>query len=101
MGNFGIIADDLTGACDTGVQFVIRGFSATVWLDPEDIDDAPVDVIVVTTNSRGDSPDTARQKVRHACQRLTQRQTTVLYKKIDSTMRGNVGAEVEAVASGG
>ena len=29
-----LIADDLTGACDTGVQFARHSFSSEVWVDP-------------------------------------------------------------------
>jgi hypothetical protein len=101
----GMVADDLTGACDTGGQFARWGFSTRIWLNFDLLDfdklnpveGMPTDLTVVTTNSRSDSPDQARRKVQQACQRLAQNQIVIFYKKIDSTLRGNVGVEVEAV----
>ena len=85
-----LIADDLTGACDAGVQFAQRGFSTLVWLDPEPRQ--PADVTVISTNSRNDSPETARRKVAEACRILGH----VVFKKIDSTLYGNIAPEIEA-----
>ena len=57
-----LIADDLTGACDAGVQFAERGFATIVWLDPEPREGAQL--TVVTTNSRNDPPEVARRTAR-------------------------------------
>ena len=85
-----LIADDLTGACDAGVQFAERGFATIVWLDPEPREGAQL--TVVTTNSRNDPPEVARRKVADACRVLG----TVVFKKIDSTLYGNIVPEIEA-----
>jgi len=85
-----LIADDLTGACDAGVQFAERGISTIVWLDPELGE--PAQVAVVTTNSRNDPPEVARRKVVEACRLLG----AVVFKKIDSTLHGNIVPEIEA-----
>jgi uncharacterized protein YgbK (DUF1537 family) len=85
-----MLADDLTGACDAGVQFAQRGFVTKVWLDPEPRE--PADLTVITTNSRNDPPDVARRKVAVACAALP----PLVFKKIDSTLYGNVAAEIEA-----
>jgi len=90
---FGMIADDLTGACDAGVQFVDHGFSSAVWLR-ENIQTAEMNVL--TTDSRADSPTTARAKVRDACRIFRERGIELVYKKIDSTLSGNVAEEIEA-----
>ena len=51
---FGIIADDLTGAMDTGVGFIRMGLDTILTfsgkLPPE------ANVIVISTDSRGDDP---------------------------------------------
>jgi len=86
-----LVADDLTGACDAGVQFALRGLSTIVWLDPEP--SKPSEVTVISTNSRNDPPEEAGEKVRRACRALG----GVLFKKIDSTLHGNIVAEIEAV----
>ena len=87
----GIVADDLTGAMDSSGYFAGMGFSTVVILDPGFPSDA--DVVVITTNSRAEDPNIARERVRQAVRSLAGR---VVYKKIDSTLRGNIGAELEA-----
>jgi uncharacterized protein YgbK (DUF1537 family) len=90
---FGVLADDLTGSCDTGVQFAQRGFSTLVRLDPAHGDS--VQVAILCTNSRNDQPDAARSKVRQACELLAREQRDVAYKKIDSTLQGNLWPELD------
>ena len=94
----GIVADDLTGAMDSSGYFASLGFSTVVVLDPDFSDDAAV--LVITTNSRAEAPEVARERVRQAMRGMAGR---VVYKKIDSTLRGNIGEEllvaVEAMAS--
>jgi uncharacterized protein YgbK (DUF1537 family) len=94
----GIVADDLTGAMDSSGYFASLGFSTVVVLDPNFSSDAAV--LVITTNSRAEAPEVARERVRQAMQVMAGR---VVYKKIDSTLRGNIGEElrvaVEVMAS--
>jgi len=92
MLQFGVIADDLTGAMDTGLQFAQLGLRTIVYLEPArvDIDAVPV----LDTESRDVAFDLAYAKVRDSARRLKGR---VVYKKIDSTLRGNIGWEVDAV----
>jgi D-threonate/D-erythronate kinase len=89
--NFGIIADDVTGALDTGVQFAQSGLSAVLLIGEEKIH---ASVQVISTNSRNEDAEFAVQAVRAACNRLPDRR---LFKKIDSTLRGHIAAEIEAV----
>jgi len=93
-----VIADDLTGALDTGVQFRTWGLSVEVapTLDQLARLKGSSDVIVVNTDSRYDSPMRAFRKVKEASEWLSER-CDVFYKKVDSTLRGNIGAELEAV----
>ena len=92
-----LVADDLTGACDAGVQFAQRGFPTLVRIAPSAREQEPFDLLVLTTNSRNDAPATAAAKVREACQALRDAGREVAYKKMDSTLRGNLGAELQAV----
>jgi uncharacterized protein YgbK (DUF1537 family) len=87
----GIVADDLTGAMDSSGYFASLGFSTMVILEPSFTSAA--DVVVITTNSRAEKPDIASQRVRQAVRNLAGR---AVYKKIDSTLRGNIGVELEA-----
>lgn len=92
MVKFGVIADDLTGAMDTGLQFTRVAAKAVVSLGPARRD--PGSVLVLDTETRTDSPDTAYSKVRCAARQLRNRR---IYKKIDSTLRGPIGHELDAV----
>ena len=89
----GIVADDLTGAMDSSGYFARLKFSTVVVLDPDFSCDATV--LVITTNSRAESPEIARERVRQAMQSMAGR---VVYKKIDSTLRGNIGEELQVAA---
>ena len=89
-----VVADDFTGAMDCGLQFAKRGhrtvFSTAVTSGRR------AGVLVLSSRSRGDDPDSARSKVRELA-REPSRSARRVYKKIDSTMRGNVASELEAV----
>lgn len=96
-----LIADDLTGAADSGVTFARRGARAVVvWGDgaaPE------ADVLVLSTESRQLSRAAAVQRVRErtaaAIEHLDRgaQAGPWIYKKIDSTLRGHPGPELAAV----
>lgn len=95
-----IIADDLTGANDTGVHFAKRGIGTFVTPDVDvrfDMLPGEISVLVVDTDSRHLPPDEASRRVGRVARRAADSSVTHLYKKTDSTLRGNVGAELEAV----
>lgn len=95
-----IVADDLTGANDTGVQFAKCGIKSYVILDAANQDFLPAgaDVVVLDTDSRAISPDISYSRVKKACQLLKNSGVSQVYKKIDSTLRGNIGREIQAAA---
>ncbi|MCU4800453.1 four-carbon acid sugar kinase family protein [Halobacteria archaeon HArc-gm2] len=86
-----VVADDRSGACDTGHQFAARG-RETVVVGRRDRS-ATADVLVVDTDSRYADASTAAERVRDA---VTTRDPDLVYKKVDSTLRGNLVAEVDA-----
>lgn len=90
-----VIADDLTGSNDTGVQFAKFGMRVFVLLDRTMEAPPDTDVVVVNTDSRSLPAAEARGNVRAACQWLRQRGVREAIKKVDSTLRGNLGAEIE------
>lgn len=94
-----VIADDLTGANDTALQFAKRGISTCVWIDDrrDDASWRSADVVVLNTDSRDMKKDEAYKTVREAALLLKRRCVKLVYKKVDSTLRGNFGAEVAAV----
>ena len=94
-----IIADDLSGACDTAVQFRKFGFRTLVLSEGDDSSDLidGFDAVAITTNSRDLSRDEARFAVRNMAPFIKRLGYRHLYKKIDSTWRGNIGSEMEVL----
>lgn len=101
MTQLAVIADDLTGANDTAVQFAKRNISSCVRInfDQPKLAHEMADVVVIDTNSRDINAIEAYQKVKQTCEKLQDSGIVHIYKKIDSTLRGNLGAEIEAAAS--
>jgi uncharacterized protein YgbK (DUF1537 family) len=90
---FAVIADDLTGSLDTGLQFHKKGLATFVplsWENPSVNGPA----LSLNTNSRNIPGNEAYTRVYRACRKI---KAKGLYKKIDSTMRGNVGREILAI----
>jgi len=99
QGFLGVIADDFTGACDVAVQFKKQGLETVVLTDVEFLGSfkGVFDVVVVDTETRNLTSEDAYRKVRRAVRLLRQNNVKLVYKKIDSTLRGNIGAEINAV----
>jgi uncharacterized protein YgbK (DUF1537 family) len=99
MRHIAIIADDLTGACDSGAQFVSKALRTTVLFDTENLvaDTADVDVVAVDTESRAIAATEAYTQVRRAATSVAASGFAHIYKKVDSTLRGNLGSEIDAV----
>ncbi|MCW4041124.1 MAG: four-carbon acid sugar kinase family protein [Candidatus Bathyarchaeota archaeon] len=95
----GIIADDYTGSADTGVQFAKKDLKTTIVQEHHRIRDAFVrsSVVVVDTESRSDSPEVAYEKVVSTIIEFQKAGCNLIYKKIDSTLRGNIGVELDAI----
>ncbi|NPV04473.1 MAG: four-carbon acid sugar kinase family protein [Syntrophaceae bacterium] len=94
-----VLADDLTGANDTGVQFAKQGLKSLVLISlPDSPSDLDEDVLIVDTQSRALTPAEAYEKVAQAVGLFKERGPfRALYKKIDSTLRGNLGSEIDAL----
>ena len=103
-----IVADDLTGALDAAVPFADLGLGTSVWLNVEAAGaqaggDTPV--VSVDACTRHLPPATAEAVVSRAMERLIARDARPLgarlpFKKMDSTLRGNVGAETLGALTG-
>ena len=91
--HFCILADDLSGACDTGLEFFRHGLSTAICLKPPA---AAAAVLVLDSESRHLDADTARRRVRDFFSAgFFPAKPTLYYKKVDSTLRGNIGAELD------
>lgn len=95
-----IIADDLSGANDTGVKFTKKGYNASVSImnkQPTIVIPDNIDVFVVDTETRELESEHAREKLNSILKKLRIDKDDFVYKKVDSTMRGNIGAEIEEI----
>jgi len=96
-----VIADDLTGAADTGVQFAALG--APVCLMPLEtlrLDHPWMSVaagISLYTSSRQLPARAAVERLRRVTPALADLRPRWVYKKIDSCLRGNPGAEIDVL----
>lgn len=95
-----LVADDITGACDAGVHFLATGWSVEVLLHP-DQSDTGADLLAIATNTRGLAAPEARRVVRGLAGRLRDAGRRVFYKKMDSTLHGHPGAEIDALLAAG
>lgn len=101
-----IIADDVTGAADSAARCCQAGLAAWIAIAPEAATVsqsamAEADIVALSTDSRFLTPEAAvnrvQQVVRHIMTATQSERTLAWYKKIDSTLRGNIGAELDAM----
>lgn len=100
-----IIADDLTGAIEAGVQLSKHGISAEVVVESDScftylnrVKKTPA--LVVNTESRHITSEEAAGRVLKVLNSFRGFGFKYFYKKTDSTMRGNIGAELNAFSNG-
>jgi D-threonate/D-erythronate kinase len=93
-----VIADDLTGAADTGVQFVHAGYRAAVFFRATEMLADDLDAVAFDTDSRAMPAGFAAKRVLDAAHAA--RGARIVYKKLDSTLRGNVAAELASALGG-
>lgn len=91
-----ILADDLTGAADSAARCHHMGWPATICLQSPG-PDVPPGVVAFTSDSRHLPAAVAAQHVREIVAGLSKVAEGVWYKKIDSTLRGNIGSEIDAM----
>ena len=93
-----IIADDLTGACDTALQFRRRGARSLVHLAWDAPPNETDEVEAFSTGSRNLEAQEAVKRIREIATHITSRAggTKLIFKKIDSLLRGNPGPEIIA-----
>lgn len=90
-----IIGDDLTGAADTGVQLVRAGYRTAVVFRGSSLPvEGDLDAVALDTDSRPLPTGFAAERVVEAAHAV--RGTRVVYKKLDSTLRGPVATELAA-----
>lgn len=95
-----IIADDFTGALDTGIQFAKKGIETQVFTGRQ-LEGASISqtaqVLVVDSETRPMKKEEAYGTVARIVRQAVDMGVEVIYKKTDSALRGNVGSELSAV----
>ena len=96
MNRYLIIADDITGSNDTGVQLKRRGIETVVTLDAASVGSLHVSY-VLDTESRPIKGDAAFDLVKKLLSGIDMSIYSHVVKKVDSTLRGAIAHEVAAV----
>ena len=91
-----ILADDLTGACDSAAAFLRAGRAVRVWIGASASFPATEPVQAFNTDSRSLRPAKASRIVSRAAAALAAHPKALVFKKIDSAARGPFAAEILA-----
>lgn len=97
-----ILADDFTGASDSAIKFKESNIdSKVIW----DTDIKPYfmgeSLVALDLDSRNLSGKDAYNKVKIILEQLKEVDNNKIFKKIDSTLRGNIGVEIDAILDSG
>ncbi|MCY3903656.1 MAG: hypothetical protein OXO48_10505 [Caldilineaceae bacterium] len=95
MKHLKILADDVTGAADTAARCRQFGMPATIFLGVP-ASPLPPGALAFTSDSRHLRPEEAARRTREVAASIPASDAR-WYKKIDSTVRGNIGSEVDAL----
>jgi uncharacterized protein YgbK (DUF1537 family) len=93
--NYLVIADDFTGSNDTGVQIRRRGIPVRVVFSGSGV--TGKESCVLDTESRGLPGAEAFQKTASEVAEIPFNDFSQVMKKVDSTLRGNIGGETRAL----
>jgi len=92
----GVVADDLTGANATGVRLNKQGFtSATVVFNRDIPKGNKINAVCIDTDTRYARDDVIVKRINSAIKKLDVWGADVISKRIDSTVRGNIGLEID------
>ncbi len=95
-----VIADDLTGGNATGVRLVRAGMKTYTFVNKESLSSEAMnecDCVIFPTDSRSATPEEAYNRVFSAVKAVKSEDVKLYSKRIDSTLRGNLGCETDAM----
>ncbi len=94
-----VLADNFTGACGTGLQFATHGLQTmaceTDRMDRLDL--GSLDVLVCDTETRNATRAEASGYLTEACGLIRHREIPIVYKKVDSALRGHLAVEIHTL----
>lgn len=91
------LADDMTGALEVGAKFSGAGIETIVSAEPVIVTGATA--VVLDTETRHVDAETAASEIRRFVEASGGFAPRLIYKKTDSTLRGNIAAELRALAA--
>src|SRR6266478_5710159 len=86
----------MTGALEVGAKFSAAGIRTLVSAKP--VESGWTSALVYDTETRHSSPQVAGREVRRFVQQTGLVHPRLIYKKTDSTLRGNISAEIRTLA---
>lgn len=96
--NIVVLCDDLTGANATGVKLSKKGFKTATVIHGLPVPESGYEAICLDTDSRYAAEDQAKKRVQTALEKSEINGRADIYsKRIDSTLRGNIGGEMESM----
>lgn len=90
-----VITDDFTGAAEIGGLALAKGFSVTI--ETRAVHATSSDILVLATNMRSMAPEAARAMSARLTAELMGLWPTLIFKKVDSVLRGHIGPELGAM----
>ena len=92
-----VIADDLTGSNDCGIKLAQNGLKTKVILNAESVNITDNSSYVINSNSRAMNKDSSYEINKKIAKMIKDKSFDLIYKKIDSTLRGHIITEIEAI----
>ena len=92
-----VIADDLTGVCDTGAQLASAGLQTMGSVDQEFKSENIPQVLLVNTQSRSLEDREGSLIIQQAVAGLRRYEPKWFFKKIDTALRGHIAIEVSSM----
>lgn len=91
-----ILADDLSGAADCGIACAEAGLETVVALRPG-LAGPPAGALAIDGDTRTKTAEAAAEITERLALSYGQNERSLVFKKLDSTLRGHVGPELNAV----
>lgn len=92
-----VIADDLTGSNDCGIKLAQNGLKTKVILNAESVNITDNSSYVINSNSRAVNKNDSYKINKKIAKMIKDNDFNLIYKKIDSTLRGHIISEIEAI----
>jgi uncharacterized protein YgbK (DUF1537 family) len=89
-----VITDDFTGASEIAGIALAKGYRTVI--ETQTVSQPDADVLVFASNMRALDPTSAATKSAELTDQILALKPEFIFKKVDSVLRGNVGAELKA-----